>query len=69
MTIKELFIQAAPMLLKGAVITLKLTAVTLPIAVLLGLISCLLGMTKHFRFISNIYIAIIYISVLPNFSE
>ncbi len=59
MTFYELFQQTMPMLLKGAVITLKLTIVVLPLAVLLGLISCLLGMTKHFKFISNIYIAII----------
>ncbi len=59
MTFFEIFQQTMPMLLKGAVITLKLTVVTLPLAVIFGLISCLLGMTKHFKFISNIYIAII----------
>ena len=59
MTFYDIFQQTMPLLLKGAVITLELTVVVLPLAVLLGLISCLLGMTKYFKFISKIYIAII----------
>ncbi len=59
MTFYDIFQQTMPLLLKGAVITLELTVVVLPLAVLLGLISCLLGMTKYLKFISNIYIAII----------
>lgn len=59
MSFTELLIQSYPILIKGAVLTLKLTIVTLPFAVILGLISCLLGMTKHLSFISHIYISLI----------
>lgn len=48
-----------PMLLEAAFMTIKLTIITLPFALILGLLACLCGMTKHFKFINVIYLNIV----------
>ncbi|MCC8015078.1 MAG: amino acid ABC transporter permease [Eubacterium sp.] len=55
----ELLWEALPVLSSGALLTLKLTVITLPFSVVLGLVSCLLGMNKYFKYISYVYIALI----------
>lgn len=55
----ELLQEYWSLLIQAGLMTIKLTVITLPFAVILGLLACLCGLTKHFKFINTIYLNII----------
>lgn len=55
----ELFLEYWPLLIQAGLMTIKLTLLTLPFAVLLGLLACLCGLTKYFKFINTFYLNVI----------